>query len=139
MGATGTPTLIGGGGSKSSPQFLGGIHALIVPVSFTMSSSYATGGDTLTLPTSDVRGKELKAVVLLQHVDSSGRFYEWDGSATAPKIKVLADAAHSHTENTAATYTQNATTATATTTLAEVAATTDLSAVTLRALLVYAA
>jgi hypothetical protein len=114
MGATGTPALIGGGGSKSSPQFLGGIHALIVPVSFTMSNSYATGGDTLTLPTSDVRGKELKGVLLMTRQDGT-RFYDWDGSATAPKIKA---------------YTAGNT---------EVGATTNLSAVTLRALLVYAA
>lgn len=114
MGATGTPALIGGGGAKSSPQFLGGVHALIVPVSFTMSSSYSTGGDTLTLPTSDVRGKELKGVVILTRQDGT-RFYDWDGSTTTPKIKA---------------YTAGN---------SEVSATTNLSAVTIKALLLYAA
>jgi hypothetical protein len=78
-----------------------------------MSASYSTGGDTLTLPTSDVRGKGLVGVNILTRQDGT-RFYDWNGSVSAPKIVA---------------YTAGN---------AQVASTTDLSAVTLRVELIYA-
>jgi hypothetical protein len=78
-----------------------------------MSDSYATGGDTLTLPTADVRGKDLVGVNVLTRQDGT-RFYDWDGSVSAPKIKA---------------YTAGNT---------QVSSTTDLSAVTLKVELIYA-
>jgi hypothetical protein len=113
MGATGTPSIIGGGGSVAPVAQVGSAHNLRVLTSFKMSNSYATGGDTLTLPTSDVRGKELVGVNVLTRQDGT-RFYDWNGSVSAPKIK---------------SYTAAGT---------EVSSTTDLSAVTLRVELIYA-
>jgi hypothetical protein len=84
-----------------------------VLTSFTMSASYATGGDTLTLPTADVRGKDLVAVNILTRQDGT-RFYDWDGSVSAPKIRA---------------YTAAGT---------QASSTTDLSGVTLKVELIYA-
>ena len=76
-----------------------------------MSSSYATGGDTVTLP-SDVKGAEVIGLIVMNWSDGT-RFYQWDGTAGAsPKIKAM----------TAGN--------------AEVASTTDLSAVTVKCLAV---
>ena len=113
MGATGTPSILGGGGSVAPVAQVGSAHNLRVIVSFTMSDSYATGGDTLTLPTSDVRGHDLVGVNILTRQDGT-RFYDWDGSVSAPKIKA---------------YTAGN---------AEVTSTTDLAAVTLKVELTYA-
>lgn len=113
MGATGTPSISGGHGSVAPVRQMGSIHNLRVIASFTMSASYATGGDTLTLPTNDVRGHELLGVNVLTRQDGT-RFYDWNGSTTAPKIKA---------------YTAGN---------AEVSNATDLSAVTLKVELIYA-
>lgn len=113
MGATSTPSILGGGGSVAPVSQVGSAHNLRVLTSFTMSASYATGGDTLTLPTADVRGKDLVGVNVLTRQDGT-RFYDWDGSVSAPKIKA---------------YTAGN---------AQVSSTTDLSAVTLKVELIYA-
>lgn len=113
MGATGSPSILGGGASVAPVSQVGSPHNLRVLVSFTMSASYATGGDTLTLPTSDVRGHDLVGVNVLTRQDGT-RFYDWNGSTSAPKIKAYTDGA---TEETS---------------------TTDLSAVTLKVELIYA-
>lgn len=85
-----------------------------VPVSFTMSNSYSTGGDTLSIPGgTDIRGKDLLLVHICTSSDGT-RLYDWDGNRTTPKIKA---------------YSAIGT---------EVAAATNLSAVTIRAELVYA-
>ena len=113
MGATGTPSILGGGGSVAPVRQVGSAHNLRVIVSFTMSNSYSTGGDTLTLPTADVRGRGLVGVNVLTRQDGT-RFYDWDGSVSAPKIKA---------------YTAGN---------AQVSSATDLSAVTLKVELIYA-
>lgn len=113
MGATGSPSILGGGASVAPVSQVGSPHNLRVLVSFTMSASYATGGDTLTLPTADVRGHDLVGVNVLTRQDGT-RFYDWDGSTSAPKIKA---------------YTAGN---------AQVSSTTDLSAVTLKVELIYA-
>ncbi len=93
--------------------------------SITFDSSYATGGESF-----DKANIGLVQLDRLMIDPKSGYLFEWD-SANA-KIKVRqATAAHSHTENTAAAYTQNASTAASTAAVAgEVANATDLSAVT---------
>lgn len=113
MGATGTPTILGGGGAVAPVSQMGSTNNLRVLTSFTMSNSYATNGDTLTLPTVDVRGRELVAVHVLTPQDGT-RFYAWNGSVSAPKIVAY----------TAASTQANSTT--------------DLSAVTLKVELIYA-
>jgi len=93
------------------------------------SSSYSTGGESATDITKYF--KECNRVVC----DAKGGYiFEWD--KTNKKIKVLyprAASSHTHTENTAATYTQNATTASANIAAAagaEVPNGTDLSSLT---------
>lgn len=113
MGATGTPSILGGGASVAPVSQVGSPHNLRVLTSFTMSASYATGGDTLTLPTADVRGHELVAVNVLTRQDGT-RFYDWNGSVSAPKIKA---------------YTAGN---------AEASSAADLSAITLKVELIYA-
>ena len=107
MGSTGAPTLIGGAAGPANSWAKG--RLTIVPASFTMSASYATGGDTVTLP-SDAKGMELVAIDVLTPFPAPGtdRMFSWNGDAAAPKIgaKVIS-------------------------TGAEVANTTDLSATTL--------
>lgn len=79
----------------------GGLGNLLVPVSFTMSNSYSTGGDTLTLPTSPpmFAGWQLQAVIMLNSSDTT-RIYQWTGSATTPKLQAFSALG---TEVTAAT------------------------------------
>ena len=89
----------------------GGPSVDIVMVTITMSSSYATGGETLTLPAS-IKGKQLRAVHLINRHDGT-RVWEWDGSTTTPKLKA---------------YDAFAT---------EEGAGTNVSSVTLKALLIY--
>lgn len=112
MGATSTALPEGRAGSTGPIRTLGMIDCLTFIGKVNLSNSYATGGDTLTLPTK-VKGMDLKQVYIANDKDAT-RYYVWDGSTSAPKIKAI----------TAATA-------------AEVAATTDLSAVLLHLLLVY--
>jgi len=111
MGATGTPSILGGGASVAPVSQVGSPHNLRVLTSFTMSASYATGGDPL--PAADVRGHELVAVNVLTRQDGT-RFYDWNGSVSAPKIKA---------------YTAGN---------AEASSAADLSAITLKVELIYA-
>lgn len=114
MGATGAPKLRGGSGAQV--RAVGKTGLTFIPVTFTMSASYSTGGDTLTLPTADIRGKELVGVMLLTPSAAVGtdRVFAWNGSTAAPKItsRVISSAA-------------------------ETDAATDLSAVTHQAILIY--
>ena len=93
--------------------------------SITFDASYPTGGESF-----DKANIGLVQLDRLMVDPTGGYLFEWD--ATNAKIKVRqATAAHSHTENTAAAYTQNASTAASTAAVAgEVANATDLSAVT---------
>lgn len=81
---------------------------VVVPFTITMSASYATGGDTIVLP-SDVAGLEIVDIVLTQTKSGSNR-YNLAGTRTVPLIQAFS----------------------AFTT--EVSNATDLSAVTLRAI-----
>ncbi len=51
---------------------------------FTMGATYATGGDTLPLPT--VPGGTLRCVSILHYERVAGMSVHWDGSVSAPKI-----------------------------------------------------
>jgi hypothetical protein len=82
--ATTTTLLTSNTAGSSEIEYEGGRRALLVPISFTFSASYATGGEPLTLP-DDISGRELKAVFLLNPLDGT-RVYQWDGSTSAPKI-----------------------------------------------------
>lgn len=85
MGASATTAVTTNTSGRGEVFFEGGRRALLVEISFTMSNSYATGGDTLTLPSGLALGRELEAVILMNPYDGT-RFYQWDGSKTAPKI-----------------------------------------------------
>jgi hypothetical protein len=84
MGVTATTLDTTSTAGRGYIEFEGGRNALLVYVTFVMSASYATGGDTLTLP-SDVTGRELKAVIILNPLDGT-RMYQWNGDTAAPKI-----------------------------------------------------
>ena len=88
-------------------------------------SSYPTGGESLT-PSQ----LGLETVAFLIAESKSGYTFEYD--YTNKKLKAFTStAAHTHTENTSATYVQNATTSSSAAAAAsEVANATDLSAVT---------
>lgn len=110
MGQTGTPTKLGG--AIGAAQAVAKDRLLLVLADIKMSASYATGGDTVTLDT-DVKGKELRGLLLLSREVGLNR-YAWNNSNAAPKIvaRVIS-------------------------TDAEVAAATDLSAVTLTVMFIY--
>ncbi|MEM4413045.1 MAG: hypothetical protein QXD59_02085 [Candidatus Caldarchaeum sp.] len=87
------------------------------------SSSYATGGDTYT-----PRQFRMRHVHSLQINPTGG--YVFQPQVGPSKVLVFVQSAHTHTENTAAVYTQNATTdASAAAPLSEVANGTNLSTV----------
>ncbi len=113
MGSTGTPTLLGA--AIGPLGAMGDQNTLIVPFSFTMSSSYATGGDTFT-ETTEAKGVELAQVYIANPIPAVGtdQIFSWNGSASAPKI-----------------------TANVLSTAAEVTATTDLSGTTLYGFAIY--
>lgn len=106
-------------------------HKRMALVQVTFDNSYPTGGEDFT--PGQVGMSEFNAVF----ADAGDRNVEYD----YPNKKLLVfqapgGAAHTHTENTAAAYTQNATTGSAGAVAAgpngEVAAATDLSAFTTR-------
>ena len=107
----------------------------LVVTEVTFDASYATGGEAFT--PANVGLNVFDAVLVEQ---PSGYFVQFDRANNKLIVRSpqAAIAAHSHTENTAATYTQNATTVTggAITAAAgaEVVAATDLS--TLKAVVV---
>lgn len=102
-------------------------------VDVTFDASYPTNGEALT-----PANLGLQTIDLVLVSPDGGYLFAYD--YTNQKLKaftpVKAQAAHSHTENTAVAYTQNATTATGgaitAAAAAEVANTTDLSSVTCR-------
>jgi hypothetical protein len=108
-----------------------------VTADVTFGSSYPTGGEALT-----AQQFGLSALDFVLPSPAAGYIFEFDHANK--KLKAFtptrAQSAHSHTENTAATYTQNATTATAgaisAAAASEVANNTNLSAVTARVLAV---
>lgn len=106
---------------------VGNKRMVVTETSF--DSSYPTGGEAITA--ANLGLQEIQAVVILgtQSNAASARVFVWD--RTNSKLMAYNPAAgHTHTENTAASYTQNATTASSTAAAAgEVANTTDLSAV----------
>lgn len=110
MGSTGTPVKLGGG--IGAAQAVAKDRLLLVLADITMSASYATGGDTVTLDT-DIKGKELRGLIVLSREVALNR-YAWDNVKAAPKIvaRVIS-------------------------TDAEVANTTNLSTVTLTVLFIY--
>lgn len=73
-------------------------------VTVTFDASYPTGGYPFA-----PADAEMTAFVLVDVSHPSGYVCEYD--YTNSKIKVFRTASHNHTENTAAAYTQNATTA----------------------------
>lgn len=85
MGVTATTAITTNTSGRGEVFFEGGRRALLVEVEFTMSNSYATGGDTLTLPSGLSLYRELEAVIILNPLDGT-RIYQWDGSKTTPKI-----------------------------------------------------
>ena len=87
MGVTATTVGTSNTAGRSRVEFEGGRRALLIPVTFTMSASYATGGDTLTLP-SDITKRGLAAVVILNPLDGT-RIYQWNGSTATPKIQAF--------------------------------------------------
>lgn len=68
----------------------------------TMSASYATGGDTLQIPTLPT-GFGLKGVFVAENPDATPRFISWDGSNATPKLKAFVESAGTLGEVTAAT------------------------------------
>lgn len=60
---------------------------VIVPFTITMSASYATGGDTVVLP-SDIAGLEILALVLQQDKSGANR-YSLAGTQSAPLVQAF--------------------------------------------------
>lgn len=84
MGATGTPGKLGGGITPVRAFSKG--QQTRVYATVTMSSSYATGGDTLTLP-DDAKGLQLVGVNVLNPVPTvADRVISWNGDKTTPKL-----------------------------------------------------
>lgn len=90
---------------STTPVSKGGKRRVVMIGTVTMSNSYATGGDTITVPV--ITGYSLKAVEVVNRTDGT-RLYDWDGSTATPKLKAYTGLA------------------------AEAVATTDLSAVAAR-------
>lgn len=108
-------------------------NAFMVVADITLSSSYPTGGEPI-----EPKSLGLNAIYGLMAYPSGGYLFEFDHANKKLKAytPVKAQAAHSHTENTAAAYTKDATTATAGAVSAaaasEVANATNLSSVICR-------
>lgn len=83
---------------------------------FTLSNSYATGGDTIVTPFAKTKSLKVRQVIVTTPFAltlASGRIYGWNGSRTTPKIQAVV-------ANTGA----------------EVANATDLSGVTVEAIII---
>lgn len=108
----------------------------VVIADITFDSAYVTGGEPL-----DFKLLGLTQINFMQLPAASGYQLEYDYANKKIKARtpVSAIAAHSHTENTAASYTQNATTATAGAITAaaagEVANATNLSTLVVRVMI----
>lgn len=88
MGATTTAAVASSGANAEGPlRFNGpGMNHRAVWFQVTMSSSYATGGDTVALP-GDFRGQGDFVALLIANPMDGTRIYTWDGGTTTPKIK----------------------------------------------------
>lgn len=87
--------------SFGPPESVGtGKRLRVVVASVTPSASYATGGDTLLLPTGI---GTLKALVVCPEIKTATDIIFWDGSLATPKLKVYVDITVAFTEATAAT------------------------------------
>lgn len=102
-------------GGAPAPVSRGGKRLRFFIGKVTMSSSYATGGDTLQVPTLPA-GFSLVQVHVAENPDATPRFVTWDGSTSTPKLKAFVESAG---------------------VMGEVANATNLSAVTRNVLLVY--
>lgn len=125
-------------------QYAGDMQVAVADVQF--DTSYLTGGEVL--PANQVTGPQVVSdrILFIVTASHSGYLFEFDYvnqklKARTPVNAVPAVAAHSHTENTAAAYTQNATTGTAGAITASIAAPgaevangTNLGSVTVRVL-----
>lgn len=109
MGTTTNSSMIGPAAGHLNFSGLA-MNSELVVFTTKMSSSYATGGDTIALP-GDIKSTAVQWLDVGNWADGT-RFYQWDGSTTTPKIKA---------------YTAAGT---------EVSSTTNLSAVTLTCLAV---
>lgn len=84
----GTTTSTGGWKelSKGAPESVGhGLSERVLRRTESLSASYATGGDTIDVPTSL---GTLIAVRVLPEVKSNTDIVAWDGSTSTPKLKV---------------------------------------------------
>lgn len=65
----------------------GGLNNMWVPFQATMSTSYATGGDTFAMPDpSEMAGFEIVGMTLAPN-KYGANWYSWNGSQTAPTIQ----------------------------------------------------
>lgn len=121
-------------GDGRSLQFLGSrrIHTVRV----TLGSAYPTNGEAVDFRPFGVQD-DANAVYIIQQRAPLNAGYTFVYDRTNRKLLVFAAAAHTHTENTNATYVQNATTvANAFAADAEVPGGTDLSGVIVDVLII---
>jgi hypothetical protein len=91
-----TASLLGESEAPVHAMVKGGGTPFFAIVTATMSNSYPTGGETLTLP-ADIRVGDLVGVSIINPIPAVGtdRIYLWNGSTSTPKIgaKVISTAA----------------------------------------------
>ena len=90
MGSTGTSTVIGPVTGPLEGQGLP-LNSSVVVFTTAMSNSYATGGDTVTLPT-DVRGEIVALDIISSGADFANRTYIWNGVAGSGAKIIAMDA-----------------------------------------------
>ena len=90
MGAMGTGAVTG---PQSAPVIGQGlpVNTSMAVFTSTMSASYSTGGDTITLP-ADVHGDIVAACVLAYGADYANRTFVWNGQAGSSAKIVALDA-----------------------------------------------
>lgn len=98
MGSTGTSTSIGPVGGALEGQGLP-LNASLAVFTTKMSSSYATGGDTVTLP-ADIKGEIVALDIISSGADFANRTYIWNGS-TGSSAKIVAMDAYKTEEGNA--------------------------------------
>ena len=95
--ATSTPVNLGGGGATGDIRAFGASGTQVRMIVSFNPGTYATGGVAVTLPSADVKAKQLVAVNLLKRIPAVGtdRIYDWNGSVSAPLLvaKVISTAA----------------------------------------------
>lgn len=90
MGSTGTSTSIGPVGGDIQAQGLP-LNPSVAVFTTRMSASYATGGDTVTLP-ADVKGEIVALDIISSGADFANRTYIWNGTAGSGAKIVAMDA-----------------------------------------------